>query len=224
MGCALTFGAGCSGDSFVVGEPGAPGGAGGSSTSGAGGGIGGGGTGGTSSGAAGGGGAVATGGSAGAPQASGECPTAEPSAGAACRAAGLKCSYGTSARPSCRDRYQCTSGRWIVLTEGGCSNDSSCPDDPPASSSVCTGLDQECDYGQAGIFCRCLCPDALCPQQRWLCSDSTSGSCADVVPNEGTDCAGEEGRVCDYGSCRLEDAVVARCSEGLWRWEPASCG
>ncbi len=176
----------------------------------------------TGDGATGSGGNPATSGSAGGGVARDvECPMSEPTAGTACTALELDCSYGDDPRPSCRSRFSCRAMVWDLVQDGSCAADATCPSSPPPTGSDCLSLNQQCAYPSQQTFCTCPPCQGFCPSEVWVCSIPPSAACAAALPNAGTACTGSA--TCTYGSCRLGDATEATCQGGVWDWSPLAC-
>ncbi len=193
---ALALG-GCSGNEFTSGSGGA-GNAGGN-----------GGNGGGNSGSGGGGGTGAV------PTA---CPSAKPNDGQPCSDQGLKCSYGTDPRPTCRFRYSCESSGWKTVQSPTACGSQDCPSAKP--SGPCGGISSAavCPYPADGVFCTCSTATTV-----WQCSQNASGGgCPATLPNEGdTGCT--DGTSCCYGLELIGQQVKAECKNNRWEWTGNSC-
>ena len=171
------------------------------------------------------GGAAGTGGtndSSGASGSSGDlaCPTTEPS-GQACDVASVRCTYGDSVRPDCRDDWTCLNGVWTT-TKSVCAMFTTCPAAQPAETSDCSDESEVCAYGNT--LCECnACTGGPCMQTpKWQCSSPPSSPCPAAVPNDGSACP-QEGLQCNYGHpCGISGASVM-CKDGAWLWVAIPC-
>ncbi len=152
---------------------------------------------------------------------SGSCPATEPTtAGASCAGVPdqLRCTYGDSVRPDCRDAWVCSGGLWTT-------NHSVCVEPPagvcgaaqPPAETVCPGMGDVCTYGDD--ICYCGCSGGLCAvPYLWQCSGSpTVAGCPPVVPNDGTACS-VEGADCVYGAVCSSAGAEVSCTDGRWLW------
>ena len=172
------------------------------------------------SGAAGGsGGSGASGGSGGTSSTS--CPPAQPASGQSCSSADLRCTYGDTVRPECRNDWVCNGGKWTT-TKSVCPHYTNCPASPPTVGTVCSTEAQVCDYAN-GTLCLCSsCSAGPCgaPPPHWQCAPPpTTAGCPALVPNDGSACGAPEGTKCQYGNpCGPSGAIVS-CKGGAWTWQ-----
>lgn len=149
-----------------------------------------------------------------------DCPASLPARGP-CSQDGVLCSYGDEPSPDCRDRAVCDDGEWVI-TRASCTSPSppdECPDPAPASSNACTENGKRCAYG--AIICQCV---GIGSAGTWTCTPPPNPmtNCPALAPNAGTSCDIEV--TCSY-SCNQfsENAVSARCVEGVWEWTLMPC-
>jgi hypothetical protein len=129
----------------------------------------------------------------------------------------LRCTYGSSVRPDCRDVWQCLNGEWLTQN-GGCSEPppGECGTTQPPPQTVCANMGDVCTYGDT--ICFCDCGGGLCASPvDWLCSSPPPSPCPPIAPNDGTACAAE-GAQCNYGSPCTPSGAVVNCTNGRWVW------
>jgi hypothetical protein len=159
------------------------------------------------------------------------CPDVEPGDGTSCTLDGGVCSYGSSARPDCRDLLSCESGTW-QSDRAGCPTLPSgyCPQQQPTPS-ACTAIADpsmrgDCAY-EGGVLCACPCVAApgtsTCEPSSWVCyGPPTAPGCPSSVPNRGTACS-VQGANCVYGNPCDVDGIVLYCRAGVWDLGDAQC-
>ena len=158
------------------------------------------------------------------------CPKTAPVAGKAC-SGDLYCSYGDDPRPACRDRYGCSSGKWVASHPGAgtCAPIADCSMTPsgfPVVSHECDTIGEECSFdgGASGtIYCRCnFCGDAsACPASMasWACAGPPIAPCPEALPNDGQAC--EKKQSCFYGvPC---EGVTMTCDGKTWASVSGGC-
>jgi hypothetical protein len=148
------------------------------------------------------------------------CPVVEPAAGGPC-GGGLKCSYGTHPRVSCRKTYVCTAGQWAISPWVACGDLKACTAENPLPfiGAACPGAGHDCVW-DTGLYCRCLaCPDPGCP--KWNCFPPPN-NCASTPPNLGQACKVDAAK-CDYGDCSLGTKVTVTCVDGVINWTFPNC-
>lgn len=179
----------------------------------------------TSGGSSGAGGSSGTGGSSGSAGSGGTspsgCPASEPASGQACSTPDLRCTYGDTVRPECRDEWLCNAGKWTT-TKSVCQHYTACPSAPPSVGSVCSKESMVCDYPD-GTLCLCAsCVGGPCspPPPHWQCAlPPTTPGCPAIVPNDGSACSAAEGTKCVYGNVCGPSGASVTCSGGAWKWE-----
>jgi len=149
----------------------------------------------------------------------GPCPQAVPTQGSACSPVGQLCSYGTDARPTCRDTSQCASGQWSN-THPTCPSlpgSDVCGTESPGSGQICSDQGAVCPYPD-GTQCGCSSCEGLCgpPPPHWQC-DAPPAGCPIALPNAGTTCS-KEGQQCTYGQPCGVSGMLATCTSGQWIW------
>jgi hypothetical protein len=150
----------------------------------------------------------------------GPCPEQEP-AGGSCAGVPdqLRCTYGDSVRPECRDAWLCSGGSWTT-TKGECFEPPAgeCGATQPGTQDVCANMGDVCTYGDTICICGCGGGIACEPPVDWECSGPpTTSGCPAAVPNDGTPCAAA-GVQCNYGDVCSASGALVECTNGLWRW------
>jgi hypothetical protein len=169
----------------------------------------------------------ATGGSGGATGGTGGtspsgCPASAP-AGQPCTTPDLRCTYGDSVRPECRNEWICNGGTWVT-TKALClaAPPGECTTTVPTDGTVCTTDGTVCDYPD-GTLCLCnACSTGPCaaPPPKWECTPPPTGpGCPAIVPNDGSPCSAPEGTQCTYGIPCGPSGAIATCTNGAWLWE-----
>lgn len=172
----------------------------------------------------------------------GDCPDGDESksTGGDCPSEGLVCEYGNlDELADCRSRYTCTFTGWDY--EGGSSDCSywsggTCPMNYPPVGDPCDPVEfnDMCDYPEVNAYCACSkCAAGNCDGTAgaiWVCADPPPG-CPTAPGLIGHFCTEEqEGLVCTYGNCALEDdgaptgadliTTQRTCSGGFWTETP----
>jgi hypothetical protein len=147
-----------------------------------------------------------------------ECPGSQPQGGSACSAAqdGLRCTYGDSVRPDCRDVFLCTGGSWQT-TGNTCITPTDCPASEPSSTTQCQNQGDVCTYGDDICYCGCGGGVECMAPFPWSCQAPPGDGCPSLVPNDGTACPGNV-MECDYGDPCDPSGAVVDCTGGYWRW------
>ncbi len=171
-------------------------------------------TGGTSSGSGGGGGGGGNGGSF--------CPASEPFGGSCAGVPeGLRCTYGDSTRPDCRNDWTCLNGSWTT-TKGICIEPppGNCGASKPVEGTVCGGEGDICTYGTSLCICTsCSVGPCMPPPPTWSCAEPpVTPGCPEVIPNDGSPCT-TNGLTCFYGLVCSVAGAKAVCKNGAWLWD-----
>jgi hypothetical protein len=168
------------------------------------------------------GGSSGSGGSGGSGASSGGpvCPAEEP-IGQACDVPAVRCTYGDSVRPECRNDWTCLNGQWTT-TKSVCLEPAMCPAAMPEGGSDCSPQGDVCTYD--ATICECnACSGGPCmPFPVWSCHSPPGSGCPVIVPNDGSACD-DPSLVCTYGEpCGLSGATV-QCTDGAWLWVVIPC-
>jgi hypothetical protein len=167
-----------------------------------------------------------------------ECPNGDDyiSNGDMCPYEGLVCEYGgLDELADCRDRYECTVNGWDYNSDLSEASDcnywsgGTCPMNIPEAGADCDPLEyyKMCDYPEANAYCACSkCAAGNCEGTtgKWYCATPPDG-CPTAPGLIGHFCT-EEGLICTYGDCALEDEsnpagadlITAQrtCTGGMW--------
>ena len=175
-------------------------------------------------------GAGATGSGAGTTTAPSGWPRPRSPAAAPCAGfpAGLRCTYGDSVQPECRDVMTCLNGQWLADKTGAtCAPPApgACPGGP-AAGQVCGTQGLVCTYADTFCLCdECAGGPCMAPPTTWQCaSPPATAGCPAAVPNDGTPC-GAEALMCTYGFPCTPTGAVVGCAGGAWKWNTMiACG
>jgi len=125
---------------------------------------------------------------------------------------GLLCGYGDPIEITCRRKWACHGGAWL-LSDPCAGTTARCPAVEPASGDACTDDKHQCTY-PSGAYCSC--------HSVWLCTAAPPNTtCPLQLPFQGADCS-ENALMCSYGSC----SVITRhamCCYGTWHVTIALC-
>jgi hypothetical protein len=158
------------------------------------------------------------------------CPTAAPTAGAACTDESLECEYGNAWwSVACDVVMQCTNGQWQSAHPSyePCSpepgpNPSGCPSTSGsiAQGSVCAPNDESCYYPDA--FCQCIVPLGGPAQidggtAFWSCLPGMG--CPYPRPPLGSACTQPSSDDCTYEACSYGQS----CVNGAWQGSAEAC-
>ncbi len=150
------------------------------------------------------------------------CPATPPTVGQACSPSDLRCTYGNSVRPDCREAWLCKDKKWTT-TQTVCAHSTGCPSNPPATGTICAVESQVCDYSN-GTLCLCTsCSAGPCgpPPPKWQCALPPSNpGCPPIVPNDGSTCTAPADTMCHYGTPCGPSSAIVKCSDGTWTWQP----
>jgi hypothetical protein len=164
------------------------------------------------------------------------CPDTFPTSPGTCSPPGLLCTYGTAARPECRDRASCNGGAWLLIASQ-CPTPASadaCPPTPPVASGTvgCPGgmVSQICSYPDVanGVECKCTGDPATMGVYQCARFPTPPAPCPPKLPNSGSACdAALQGVSCNYpcvGNQVTNFGARATCNAGAWTWAPlTSC-
>jgi len=150
-----------------------------------------------------------------------QCPELEPSAGAACSEADLRCSYGDAPTPRCRTYYRCSASKWALDASDAypCVTATQCPSAPPQGAACQVEVPGvPCAYTGLLCFCEAASDAAAGADGHWGCyGPPADPACPALLPNLGEGCA-TQALECHYASngCTAPPNSTVFCRGGAW--------